>query len=86
MITVTLLKFRRRMTKAEVDFGPQAIREAGGKVLSAYWTLGRYDAIATVEWPDEKAAMKGFSKFGDYASTETLVAVTREEALKLAGY
>lgn len=86
MTTVTLLKFRRKMTSTEINLGPQFIKEAGGKVLTAYWTLGRLDAIVTVEWPDEKAAMKGFSKFADYASTETLVAVPREEALKLAGY
>ena len=86
MITVTLLKFRHKMTKSEIDLGPQSIKAAGGKILSAYWTLGQYDAIVTVDWPDEKAAMKGFSGFTDFASSETLAAIPREEALKLAGY
>jgi uncharacterized protein with GYD domain len=86
MITVSLLKFRRKMSKKEINIGPQSISAAGGKVVSAYWTLGQYDAIVTVEWPDEKAAMKGFSGLAEFASSETLVAVPREEALKLAGY
>jgi uncharacterized protein with GYD domain len=29
-----------------------------GKVISAYWTIGRYDAIVTLEAPSERVALK----------------------------
>ena len=60
----------------------QATRE-GAKFLGIYWTLGRYDAVVIGEGKDEKNFMKTILRWGDIASTETLVAVTREEALKL---
>jgi uncharacterized protein with GYD domain len=55
----------------------------GGKILGQYWTLGRYDSITIIEGPDEKAAMRAALGWGDLIATETLVAVTREEAIKL---
>ncbi len=86
MVCITLVKFRRRATQEEVERAPKVIQEAGGKILSSYWTLGRYDAVVTVEWSDEKAAMSAWSKLNDVAATETLVAIPRQEAIKLAGY
>jgi uncharacterized protein with GYD domain len=55
----------------------------GGKILGLYWPLGRWDTITIAEDPDEKAAMKVLLRFGDLVSTETLVAVSAEEAVKL---
>jgi len=86
MVTITLAKFRRRLTPEEIERTPKTIQDGGGKVLSAYWTLGRFDAVLTIEWPNEKAAMGTLSKLMDAASSETLVAVPRAEAVKLAGY
>ncbi len=86
MVFITLVKFRRKPTKAEVDSAPQNIQAAGIKILSSYWTLGRFDAIVTTEAPDEKTVMKAFSSLMETASTETLVAIPRSEAIKLAGY
>ena len=83
MIVITLGKFRRKPSKEDIAKLPQFIQEAGGKILSAYWTLGRYDAVVTVEAKDEKAVMKSLLKFGDFVATETLVAIPREEAVKL---
>ncbi len=83
MIFITLVKFRRKPTKEDVTNTPQRIQEAGGKILSAYWTLGRYDAVLTMEAPDEKTAMKLLVQFGDFVATETLLAVPRDEALRL---
>jgi uncharacterized protein with GYD domain len=45
--------------------------------------LGRYDGVLITEVKDEKAAMKALLRSGDLFSTETLVAVPREEAIKL---
>ena len=55
------------------------------KVLGNYWTLGRFDGVFIFEAPTEKDAMKfafEAAKLG-FSSTETLVAIPREEATKL---
>lgn len=52
-------------------------------MVSAYWTIGRYDAIVTLEAPSERVALKALMRFGDYLNTETLLAVQREDAIKL---
>jgi hypothetical protein len=36
-----------------------------------------------LEAPDEKTAMKGAPLFGDFISSETMVAIPRNEAIKL---
>ncbi len=83
---VTLVKFRRRPTKDEVENAPKRVEAAGVKVLSSYWCLGRFDAVVISEAPNAETAMKGFSNVMDFASSETLVAIPREEAIKLVGY
>jgi len=86
MIFITLAKWRRKPTKEMVaqstKLFEQMVKE-GSKIIGRYWTLGRYDAVVITEGKDEKTAMKALLRFGDIASTETLVAVTREEAIKL---
>jgi uncharacterized protein with GYD domain len=55
------------------------------KVLGNYWTLGRFDGVLIFEAPTEKDAMKlavEGAKLG-FSTTETLVAIPREEAIKL---
>jgi uncharacterized protein with GYD domain len=86
MTTVTLAKFRRRPTADELQRPRKVIEAAGGKIISAYWTLGRFDAVFIAEWPDEKAVLKASTQLTDVASSETMVAIAREEAIKLAGY
>jgi uncharacterized protein with GYD domain len=61
----------------------QGLKETGGKLLGFYWTLGRYDTVLITEAKDKKTLMKTSIRFGDMLSPETLVAVSREEAIKL---
>lgn len=86
MIFITLAKWRKKPTKEMVaqasKLFEQMVKE-GSKIVGRYWTLGRYDAIVITEGKDEKAAMKSLLRWGDMLSTETLVAMTREEAIKL---
>jgi uncharacterized protein with GYD domain len=86
MIIITLGRWKRKPTKDSVaessKVAEQMVKE-GGKVLGMYWTLGRYDAVLIMETKDEKTAMRGLLRWGDLVSTETLVAVSREEATKL---
>ena len=83
MIFITLVKFRKKLTKEELGMTPQRFQQAGVKIVSAYWTLGRYDAVFTLDAPNEKALMKALMQFGDIVATETLVAVPRDEATKM---
>lgn len=83
---ITLVKFRRRPTPDEVANTPKRVEAAGVKVSAAYWCLGRYDAVVISEAPNAETVMNGFSAVMDSAATETLVAIPREQAVKLAGY
>jgi len=86
MIFVSLGRFRIRPTKeitAKVARIMQRNSKEGVKNIGFYWTLGRYDTVVIMEAPDEKAFMKAVMRIADIVSTETLVAVPREEAVKL---
>ena len=86
MIFISLCKVRKKLTKERVAEATKVIQRAtedGVKFLNIYYTLGRYDVIVIFEAPDEKTAMKMAMSIGDIESTETLVAVPREEAMNL---
>lgn len=51
--------------------------------MQTYWTMGRYDGVTIIEAPTEKVAMKALLRFQDVVELETMVAVPREEAIKL---
>ena len=57
--------------------------EKQGIKMRIFWTLGRYDAVSIIEAPTEKDAMKLLLPFQDITNSETMVAVPREEAIKL---
>jgi uncharacterized protein with GYD domain len=52
-------------------------------VAGGYWTLGRYDAVWVYEAPNEKVAVQLGIDAGELMKTETLVGISRDEALKL---
>ncbi len=84
MMFITLIRFKRR-AKDVVEVGKKIMQNLppGAKIMGSYWTLGRYDAVWVYEAKSEKDALKMFVDAGDVASTETLVAIPREEAMKL---
>jgi uncharacterized protein with GYD domain len=86
MIFITLAKFRKKPTKEWIaqasKLYEQMVKE-GGKIIGYYWTLGRYDGVLIGEAKDEKTAMRAALRWGEMLSTETLVAIPREEAIKL---
>ena len=87
MIFVNLGRFRKKPAKDMTDEAGRLVKEMAKegiiKVLSWYWTLGRYDTLVIAEAPDEKTFMKAMLSIGDLVATETMVAVKREEAIKL---
>ena len=89
MIFITLGKFRKKPTKegiAATDKLFSQLQKQGVKVLGFYWTLGRYDAVLITEGPDSGAierVMKSAISLSDVVAEETLVALKREDAIKL---
>jgi len=61
----------------------EEMKKKGFKILGWYWTLGRYHAVFIFEAPNEKDALKFSIDLSERLSIETLVAVPREEAIKL---
>jgi len=61
----------------------EEVKKKGIKVLGWYWTLGRYDTVLIFEAANEKEAMKQSFAAAEFVTTETLVAIPREEAIKL---
>jgi uncharacterized protein with GYD domain len=84
---ITLVKLRRKPTKKEVQDMENAIKNPpeGTKIHNFFWTLGRYDIVFYTEGPDERMALSVVLPFLDFAATETLVAISREAALKAMG-
>jgi len=88
LIFISLIKFKQAPTKGElakIDKLWAEIPKKGFKILSCYWTLGRFDGVVIFEAPTEREAMKfaiESAKQG-LSSMETLVAIQRKEAIKL---
>ena len=85
MYFVTLTKWKGAPTKEIIDNATKQFKEfeKQGINIRIYWTLGRYDAVSIVEAPSEKDVMKVLLPLQGLIETETLVAVPREEAIKL---
>ena len=86
MIFITLWKFRQKATKemlAESVKLAEKLPKEGISIIGNYWTLGKCDLVTVAEAKDEKAFMKALLRYGDIFSTETLVALSREDAIKL---
>jgi len=83
---VNLGKFRKKPEKGNVgdtDRMMEEFKAKGVKVLNWYWTLGRYDTVFIFEAANEKEALKMSVDISEWVTTETLVAVPRQEALAL---
>jgi uncharacterized protein with GYD domain len=86
MIFIVQGRWKKKPTKEllnETSRLFEQMAKEGTKFLAQYWTLGKYDIISVVEGKDEKTIMKTLIRFGDMLSTQTLIAVPREEAIKL---
>ena len=86
MIFINLGKMRKKPTKemtAQASKMVEEFKKKGIKVLAWYWTLGRYDTVLIFEAASEKEALKSSIEAAEFVATETLVAIPREEAIKL---
>ena len=82
---IALVNFKKKPK----DFVPENIKmieeesKKGITYLSINWTLGRYDAVAIFEAPNEKEAMQMAIRRADFLDMETMIAIPAEEARKL---
>ena len=86
MIFISLIKDKKKPTKELTDKATKMLddlKKKDIKILGFYWTLGRYDDVVIFEAPSEKDAMKLAIETKDDVEMETMVAIPREEALKL---
>ena len=78
---IALVNFKKKPK----DFVPENIKmieaesKKGIKWLSIDWTLGRYDAVAIFEAPNEKEALQMAVRRADFLDIETMVAVPRKK-------
>ena len=90
---VSLLKYTQKGVENlkdspnRVNATKKAIEAAGGKLKAVYWTLGQYDAIIIVEFPNDEAGLKVnlAGAMQGYVRGETLRAFTEEEFRKAVG-
>ena len=85
MIFITLTKWKSSPKKEQVDRFTETSKELEkqGIKIQVYWTLGRYNGVSIVEAPSERDVMKMFLPWHDVVDIEAMVAVPREEAIKL---
>jgi uncharacterized protein with GYD domain len=88
MIFISLGKWKQAPTKEmrpqmeQYTKAMEALAKQGIKI-QAYWTMGRYDAVAIIEAPTEKDAMKILLTWAPVLELETLTAIPRDEAIEL---
>lgn len=84
MIFISLIKFGKK-AKDVAELGNKILKNPpkGIKMISIYWTLGRFDSVWIYEAPSEKEAMRLGIAIGEVARSQTMVAISREDALKL---
>jgi uncharacterized protein with GYD domain len=65
----------------------QMIEQAGGRMHTLLWTMGRYDLVAVVEAPDDETASAITLRSAGMGTTrtETLRAFTAEEMSAILG-
>ena len=86
MIFISLGKMRKKPGKELAKQATKVVDELknkGIKIMGWYWTLGRYDTAVIFEAANEKEALKVSLAVAEFVASETLVAIPREEAIKL---
>ena len=84
---VTLIKWTDQGVRNAKDSVQRAgafrsdLERRGGKLLSIYWTQGKYDIVTTIDAPDDQTAMAALIAIGGLGNvrTETLRAFNETE-------
>ena len=79
MILISMAKFKEPPTEEETKKLKEEAKKRGIKIISHYITLGRYDEVIIFESPEEKSVIELLMGRVNLVSSETLVAVKRED-------
>ena len=86
MIAIVLVTFKKS-AKEVAEYGSRVLKNVPKhiRIKETYWTMGRYDAVWIVDAPNEEKLFEWFLKVGriDIARTETMMAITRDKAMKI---
>lgn len=86
MLFISLIKFKKD-PKSVAEFGDKMLKNLPKdiKVKDTIWTLGQYDAVWIIEAPNERELFRYFLQSGglEFAKTETLTGMPREEIVKM---
>lgn len=88
---ITLIRYTQqgiqkiRESSERVDAARKAFRDAGAELKAFYLVMGRYDAVAIVEAPDDATLAKVLLALGSQGNvqTETLRAFREDEYRKI---
>lgn len=63
----------------------ESVVKAGGKLVGAYYTFGKYDVVIIIEAPSDEVVMSLMLKVGSSGNvkSETLKAFTAEEGIRI---
>jgi uncharacterized protein with GYD domain len=77
---------KMREAKKRDEKAEQIIQSAGGKLISHYYTFGRYDFVAIVELPSPEILARVILDIGKWGTvtTETMTALLPEQMYKTA--
>ena len=89
MLFISLTKFKTKPT-LEVTNGwhkkvDPVLKRHNIKIVAAFWTLGKYDAVLVFDAPSEAKLLKFLYDSSDFIDTETMSAVSESNAEKLLG-
>ncbi len=76
-----------RDTLDRVDAANEVFGELGGSITQIYWTLGQYDIVTVMEFPDDESATAAALKLGAQGNvrTATMRAFDRDEFSAIVG-
>jgi|ADKI01.1.fsa_nt_gi hypothetical protein len=79
MIMISMAKYKEAPSKQDTEKLRAEAKKRNIKILAHYVTLGRYDEVVIFESPDEKSVIELLMGRVNLVSSETLVAVKRED-------
>lgn len=77
---------KMKEAKQRDDKAEQIIQSAGGRLISHYYTFGRYDFVATVEMPSAEILASVILDIGKWGTvnTETMTAILPADMYSMA--
>ena len=89
MLFISLTKFKTKPTLEATNGWHKKVdpvlKRYNIKIVAAFWTLGKYDAVLVFDAPSEAKLLKFLYDSSDFIDTETMSAVSESNAEKLLG-